>query len=283
MKKTIILLTLAAIFVLVACGSNSVNNAIESYDLSEYRKQGSGLLFSNLATVRSQNTVRNVLLNAGADRAAVDDVFAWVNIFNALADDDGLLYGTFTQTDSNYVVYDMEVEWQENDVLDYDVNCHAVAFHLLRSFITVDNPVIEDISNAGSGAMMPLQIHSNVEWSQEERNGFISVFDLLFGITESEEETADAIIMAWAERGVTFGESKLSLVSVWSGSWVIHSAVLVELDEGLLLFEKTNPLMPFQASIFNNAAEVREYMVDQMYSYGLSDAMIVVMRNDVML
>jgi len=283
-KIAAIVLSLFILLNVAACaGETSTIGDDSDNGLSGYRKHESGLLFSNLVDENTQNLVRQALIDAGANSTKVADVFVWLNIFNGFVTSGSLLYSGFVQTDRNYVLYDTDVTWEENGTLYYDVNCHTVSFHLLRSLITVENPIIEEVVEDGFGVITPFRVHSNVEWTQDERNNFVSVFDLLFDFTASETETAEAIVAAWAERGISFTESKLSLVSVWSGSWVIHSAVLVEIDGGLLLFEKTNPLKPFQASIFNNTDEVRDYFIDQMHSAGLSDAMVTVMRNDVML
>jgi hypothetical protein len=270
MKKLITLL-IAGVIMLAACG-----NPYDSDILSKYTKAESGLLYTNLVDEDVQNEVREALLGAGADKTAVEDVFEWIRHYNDIAKDSLMpLVPNFTQIDKNFIDYEYHyptgIVWEEN-VTYPDVNCHTTAFYILRPFISVKNPLPEEDQPYDWSHVELFEEHPGINLTQNEIERF---FNLYIGASKetdnvSEKEMYEAVFAVWSERGVSFKESKLSLISTWNYTndfiYIGHSAVLAEYNGGLLLFEKVNPMNHYQASIFNNLTEVRAYMLDQMHS-----------------
>jgi len=276
-----------------------------SVDLSGYLKQERGLFYTNLVGDEVQNTVRHILHDAGADEESIIDLIKWVNQYNTVMKelDSMPLISEFTQIDVNFVFYDLQnvtvgIRWA---AVGYrDILCRTLAFHLLRPFIVIQNqlPEVEwyvvsaskdDFSKSTLlGDLMVFQDNPNVDWSQDEISRYFTLFNpVILHENATEAEMHEALITMWAERGVTFTEDKLSLVSIWRVNEYnefanAHAAVLVEFDGKLLLVEKTNPYFPYQALFFNNILEVRSYLVDQLdssYVTGDTDTYLV-MRND---
>ena len=63
-----------------------------------------------------------------------------------------------------------------------------------------------------------------------------------------------------------------------------HAAVLIEMDNGYLLFEKTNPESPYAATKFSSTDEVKQYLYRMMeLDYARYDDQVgtyVILQND---
>lgn len=274
-------------------------------DLSKYSKHERGLLYTNLVGDEVQNIVRHILLDAGADEDSLSDFFEWVNQYNTVMRELGSmpLVSEFTQIDMNFVFYDLKniavgIRWA--DVGYRDIFCRMVAFHLLRPIINIQNllPEVQWYVMSGNdddfsrstlfGDLMVFQDNPYIEWPQYEISRYFTLFNPVMLYEDvAEDELHEVLLTMWKERGVTFVESKLSLVSIWRINEYnefanSHAAVLAELNNGLLLVEKTNPYFPYQALFFNNISEVKSYLVEQLASsYLTSDTdTYIVMRND---
>jgi len=299
MKRAIAFI-LVLLFVLCGCG-----NPYDSDILNKYTKLDSGLLYTNLANDEVQEEVREALLGAGADETAVDEILGLIEHYNDLAKESPmLLLSDFTQTDTNFVdfsvyYYPAEEKWFEYEIPYYDINCHITAFHLFRQYVSAKNPlpvvmeyVYDDNNELDVGGdfgryffiieFENIQKHPVIDWTQDEMDLFYTIYKPTLSDSSTEEEAYKALTTMWKERGISFKKGNLSLITVWHWNGtdlgVLHSAVLAEYNGGLLLFEKVNPWSHYQASIFNNTAEVKKYMLDQMDSYGHDT--IIVMRND---
>ena len=104
----------------------------------------------------------------------------------------------------------------------------------------------------------------------------------------SEQEMNESIIKAWEKRGISFEEGKCSLITIWLQSDGLtaagHAAVLAENGSELLLFEKTNPQSPYQATKFSDLEQVKRYMFESVdiesARYGLETGTYIVMKNN---
>ena len=121
---------------------------------------------------------------------------------------------------------------------------------------------------------------------------YFTLFDPI-GITEqcSEQEMFQAIQEKWSERKISFKESKFSLITFWTQSGericASHAATLIEIDNGYLLFEKTNPESPYAATKFSSTDEVKQYLYNMMnldYSrYNDQIGTYIILQNDKLL
>ena len=84
----------------------------------------------------------------------------------------------------------------------------------------------------------------------------------------------DKIQQAWRSRDIALQGSGLSLVTVYAHSvfedvrFVTHAGVLAETEEGLLFVERYSPEAPFQATRFQNRAQLKEYLLARPDLYG---------------
>lgn len=84
----------------------------------------------------------------------------------------------------------------------------------------------------------------------------------------SEQEMYRAIQDEWKNRGISFEKNKYSLITLWTQyedkMCTSHAATLVELDNGYLLFEKTNPESPYAATKFSTLEGVKNYLYEML-------------------
>lgn len=79
----------------------------------------------------------------------------------------------------------------------------------------------------------------------------------------------------------------MSLITIWlqdgNQTAAAHAAVLIQNGNSLLLFEKTNPQAPYQASKFS-IAQVKQYMYEAIHiedlRYNTETGTYIVMQND---
>lgn len=75
----------------------------------------------------------------------------------------------------------------------------------------------------------------------------------------------DTVLQAWQGNGAVFGGGSVHLVSLWSvedeSVFNYHAGIMFEEDEGVLFFEKTDPILPFQLSRFASVDEMKAYLL----------------------
>lgn len=101
----------------------------------------------------------------------------------------------------------------------------------------------------------------------------------------------DIILKEWESRGISFDSVNCSLITIWLQDGGLtaagHAAVLAENGDELLLFEKTNPQSPYQATKFSTLDQVKKYMYESVNldnaRYGLETGTYIVMKNEKMI
>ena len=270
----------------------------------------SGLLYTNLVDEGTQNEVKSILINAGINSTYVNDVFSWIDQYNAGIGGlkTFLLAPSFTQIDANYVWYGSDSEypdvsrqwWKVNKYGYTDVLCRSAAYYLMRDYISVNNLVpvskwhVSNDENKVSESwlvsdMDGITTNPYLSFSNDEVAQYFSLFNpipLPEGTPERDMYTA--IKGEWDARCVSFRKGSVSLVTIWMQSMNLavtgHAAVLIEYEEGFLLFEKTNPEYPYQATKFDTVEEVKNYMISQLNSTFEDGAgTVIVLRNNSLL
>lgn len=260
-------------------------------------------LYSNLANEEALAGVLSALNEAGLDRQAVSQMGDWVRDYNQLAQGNPAytVTGAFAPMAEGFVDYgedqavyaDYNYQWWKLARRDYyDVLCRSTAYFLLGGLIDVANPLPEaqwDIEGWLATDYDGFESNPRLNFTAEEKAAYFSLFTPidLGGIKDAGDMTA-LIQRTWRERGVSFTDGKASLLTVWIPSQGLtaagHAAVLVELEQGFLLFEKTNPEYPYQATVLAAIDEARDYLIASMRAayrgYDMVPDPIVVFLND---
>ena len=260
-------------------------------------------LYSNLADEDALNGVLSALNQAGLDPETVSQVGDWVRDYNQLAQGNPAysVTGAFAPMTEGFVDYgedqavyaDYNYQWWKRARRDYyDVLCRSTAYFLLDGMIQVAHPLPEDQWAVDSWLETDydgFESNPRLSFSEGGKAAYFTLFAPidLGGITAAGDMAA-LIQRTWRQRGVSFAPGKASLLTVWIPSQgqtaAGHAALLVELDQGFLLFEKTNPEYPYQATLFAAMDEARDYLIASMQAAYRGDDMapdpIVVFLND---
>jgi hypothetical protein len=266
-----------------------------------------GLLFSNLCDSETQDEVKHILTAGGINPTYVEEVFSWVNQYNEGIGslDTFELTPSFTYTEKNYVWYgsdddypDVSRNWWKVNRYDYtDVLCRSTAFYLMRDYVSTENiipksewHIIEDENDWSHSWLVTdmdgFETNPCLKLTDEEIEQYFTIFNpITLPSGTSEQDMYTVIKEEWDRRGIAFQKSSVSLVTIWMQDCELtaasHAAVLVEYDKGLLLFEKTNPEYPYQATKFDTIEEVKSYMVAQLNSTFENGAgTVIVMQNN---
>lgn len=271
-------------------------------------------VYTNLDSAASSREVRDLLTAAGLEEERIDTVLAWAGDFNDCmrACPSFSLAGEFTALEGGVADYGdyppASQTWFKTGGRNYhDILCRIAAFQLARPLITVGTDLPREAwacwdeerdwlysdgdtlfgreasENQKAYAPFPL-----LDWDEETVQDYFTLFQPIPVAGEcGPEEMASAVQETWARRGIVFQEGRYGLLTLWvqSGEQICaaHAAVLAETEEGVLLFEKSNPQAPYTAVKFASAEEAERYLVDMLNlddaRYGMEGRVCVVLRN----
>ncbi len=298
--------------------SSQVNDEVPSNQKTDVVLQNK-LTYSNLDSELSMNEVRDILIKAGIQINYVDTVLGWATDYNNSMREcpSFSLVGDFITIDEMAVdygeYYAMSTQWYKRNNRNYhDVVCRIVAYELNQDNISVGNIIKEENFDcwdentawlytdgdilfgreAVEGehkAYVPFPL---IDWSKDMQAEYFTLFNPIY-ITEqcSEQEMFQAIQEKWNEQEISFKENAFSLITFWTQSGdricASHAAALIEIDNGYLLFEKTNPESPYAAAKFSSTDEVKQYLYNMMnldYSrYNDQIGTYIILQNDKLL
>lgn len=321
MKKTLILWSIILSLLLVSCSSENADGSdnIDGYlsigtekdfvPIESNAKSGvyseNTLIYTNLTGETVQSYVKEILISAGIPEKCTKKVFEWVNDYNAcMGKCEGFdLKDEFTSVSADAVdygdYYPMSTLWYKTNKRSYsDILCRLAAFGLIGDSITVKKPIEEDRYECYSDDQWLYSdydaINNNplVDFDESEKEKYFSLYAPIEIEKEcNEQEMYDSILKEWERRGISFDSIKCSLITIWLQDGGLtaagHAAVLAENGDELLLFEKTNPQSPYQATRFSDLEQVKRYMFESVdldnARYNLKTGSYIVMKNETMI
>lgn len=263
-------------------------------------------VYTNLSGETAKAEVFARLTAAGVPQEDADAVSAWVDDFNAVMKNcpGFTLEPEFAPLQGPAVdygdYYDMNTAWFKTGGRDdYDPLCRAAAYRLLRQLIQVERPIPEEAWQRGEDQWLcsDWDVLSSYALMDLDEGDFARYFTLWDPVDvpdgAAEDEIWAAVQKQWEEYGVSFTSERVSLMTIWRQSsggkgpaCAAHAAVLIEDEDGYLLFEKTNSESPYQATRFPAAAflgQIKDYMLDSLAfdleKDGIDPGVCVVMRS----
>lgn len=237
-----------------------------------------GIQYSNLADAASREEVAAVLKGYGIAQEQMDTLYKWADAFNERIQEPADLPQGFVNMEGDLVDYSrvtLTYLEGEEDSWTTQINCRLSAFLLMRDYIETngtgdeqDTYLMFDVEG--------IDTKESFQMSQEDRGDFITLYGSVpvAGTTMLEEHIQN-IQESWRDRGIQLSSpSGLSLISVYLHSsfdevrFVGHTGILAETDDGLLFVEKYGPRAPFQATKFQNRAELKAYLLARPDLYG---------------
>lgn len=266
------------------------------------------LVYTNLNGETAKAEVFARLTAAGVPQDDADALSAWVDDYNAVMRDcpSFTLEPEFTALQAQAVdygsYYDMSTAWFKTGGRDdTDPLCRVAAYRLMRSFISIERTLpggqwqCQNENQWLYSDWDVLSTYALMDLTEADQARYFTLWDPV-SVSDGADEDAlyQAALAQWDERGVRFLPGQVSLVTIWRQSsggqgpaCAAHAAVLIEDGEGCLLFEKTNPEAPYQATKFSSLEQVKQYMLDSLAfdlaKDGIDPGVCAVLKNDQLL
>lgn len=214
--------------------------------------------YSNLYDPDSQSYFQQLLLENGISKENIDQVLSQVDTFNRIPYR-GLVTEGWQKASIPFFSYRNEDGFTHLDLQpDNLINCRMTAFQIVREVIKFEN-----VQGASQEEIDP-RSRAVLNDPNDLRH-----YDTLFctlenpGISSSEEMIA-LFTNYWAEAGIHFDDSNIRLMMANGASGGIlqnfHSAVAIYEENCIWLFEKYDPIHPYQLSRFESEEDLIKYL-----------------------
>lgn len=268
MIKRIIPIILSGVLMLTGCSNSNTDN-VNKTDNTE-------LTYSNLIDEKTQNEIRNILIENKIDKKQADYFIKLVKNYNDKSDIKKLKTSRpgFTSISTKQVPYDevtLGEKWDFNELNYMDFNCRLTAFTIFKNYIESqskfkgeDNTLMFDIDAIDNNPIS--------RFSKDDVDKFINLYSAIT-VENSQDVTnlSNQIIKEWENRNISFKDNKtLSMINVFLHSpednlvFVGHAGISIETKDGLLFIEKYGPSLPFQVSKFKDKSELKSYLMDRL-------------------
>ena len=268
MIKRIIPLILSGVLLMTGC----TNNKTETNETVESTK----LTYSNLVDEKTQNEIRDILIENKIDKKQADYFIKLVQNYNEKSDINKLETSKegFTSIKTQQVKYDglyLDEKWNIHELNYMDFNCRLTAFSIFKDYIKSGEKFTGDDINL----MFDMDAINNnpvSEFSKEDVDKFINLYAAMkVENTQDVNKHAEAIKKEWEKRKISFVDNKnISMINVFLHSpedseiFVGHAGILLQTKDGLLFIEKYAPSLPYQVSKFKNKSELKTYLMDRL-------------------
>lgn len=140
-----------------------------------------------------------------------------------------------------------------------DLSCREAAFVIYNSFLDMPESSAGDVETTEKIPSLGKDL------------SYYARYEILFGTFNSEKPVADAVKGYWKSKEIEFNGGSVRLVTLWgkeNGEVTnLHCGVLIEDEEKLWFFEKTDPIMPYQLSTFDSVQDMKAYLLNRTEDY----------------
>lgn len=285
----LILCLLSAAVVLTAC-SKQEKTATEQPALETVE-------YSNLTDDDSRKQLSQLLSDAGIEEFRITALMDRVEQFNASVKSEWLTDGfeSAAPTDTKYDPYEMQDEWTVANGSFPGYNCRITAFGLFSEWIAAgaDQPEVQGEDSLFTDLET---ISANPDaLCGDSTAKFCALFAPVNAVDSTEVEAqVKALQEGWAARGITFTDSKTSMISVIfhdkfsdedNTLFVGHVGVLLPAEDGSLYFiEKVAFQEPYRLVKLQNRTELSDYLMEKYdTSWGQDTTRPFIMENDTLM
>lgn len=214
--------------------------------------------YNNLIGQRSTNEFKDIALNHNIPEGDVSVIAAYLQIYSGgqYASHLSNQWQVASTKESLYDYTSAITDYKSNQF--EDINCRQAAYLLYHSLFSAEGDEelsrnIEELSAIGL----------------ETEADYIK-YEVLFGSITSSGTLADAILARWKSVDAHFSDD-VQLVSLWGtdGGQImmhLHSGLLFSHEKILYFFEKTDPLLPYQASKFTSIDMLKSHLLNRTAS-----------------
>mgnify|MGYP000061702493 FL=1 len=304
MRKLKVFISILSLIILTtACDGNSRPQSNLTPNAStEAGHQNTTLTYTNLGDKTVQSEVRDILISGGVSGKNIDKVFVWINDFNecmgsceSYSIENSWKTAAIPVVDYGEYAPKSELWYKQNNRQYGDVLCRIAAYQLIQDNVDIQQPIDKKDWECYSETQWlysdwdAISNFSLIDFDEKEISEYFTLFNpVTISAGCSQDEMYQAIQSAWKSRKISFAQNKASLITIWiqseSQTAAAHAAVLIQEEQGYLLFEKTNPQSPYQATKFSTIEQVKQYMYESIHiedaRYGYETGDYIVMQND---
>ena len=253
--------------------------------------------YSNLTDDDSRKQLSQLLSDAGIEEFRITALMDRVEQFNASVKSEWLTDGfeSAAPTDTKYDPYEMQDEWTVANGSFPGYNCRITAFGLFSEWIAAgaDQPEVQGEDSLFTDLET---ISANPDaLCGDSTAKFCALFAPVNAVDSTEVEAqVKALQEGWAARGITFTDSKTSMISVIfhdkfsdedNTLFVGHVGVLLPAEDGSLYFiEKVAFQEPYRLVKLQNRTELSDYLMEKYdTSWGQDTTRPFIMENDTLM
>lgn len=236
------------------------------------------LTYSNLIDEKTQNYVKDIMIENGVPKETADNFITIVQDYNSTVNMKYLLTSKpgFTTINSSQVRYPenyLDKQWFKHNKY-YDFNCRITAFGLFKTHMDISGDCGLEIG------MDLLCFEGNPLAKLYDINlkHYADYYASFFAKDNSDyTEYINAIVNGYQERKIFYKATKnISIINVFMTSAGIrpeqleflvgHAGVLINSKDGLLFIEKISPTMPYQVLKLKDKNELK-YIFEKRFKY----------------
>ena len=268
MIKRIIPVMLSAILLVTGCANNNIGKTDKI--------EGSKLTYSNLIDDKTQNEIKNILIENKIEEKQAKYFIKVVQDYNNKSDINKLKTSKngFTSIKTQQVPYDevyLGEKWDIKKLNYMDFNCRLTAFSIFKKYVKSG----EKFKGNDSNLMFDIDAIDNnpiSRFTKEDVDKFINLY-VAIPVENSQdiEKHAQAIIKEWEKRKISFVKNEtMSMINVFlhapedNNVFVGHAGISIKTKDGLLFVEKYGPSLPYQVSKFKDKAELKAYLMNRL-------------------
>ena len=269
MLKKIITILLTTTLLFTGCSKGNINQ--------NNNREIIKLTYSNLIDDKTQNDIKNILIENKIDKKTSDYFIKLVRNYNEKSEIKNLYTSNngFTSISVQQVPYDeaeLNKKWDYKNNINYmDFNSRLTTFILFKNYIKSNNK----FSGDDTTLMFDIEaIEKNPlsEFTKEDKDKFINLYkEIKVENTQDIQKHVEEIKKEWKNRKISFINNKnVSMINVFLYNpedkilYVGHSGILVKSKESLLFIEKYGFSLPYQVSKFKDKAKLKEYLMDRL-------------------
>lgn len=232
-------------------------------DLTGCSNKGHNYRYNSLASKKNINEFCDILTSSSVPAEDVNTILNFILIYSKESYAVKNLQGDWKNAKTKEHLYDYnEAITAYPDSKFNDLSCREAAYIIYNSFMSISNNFEAEINKNDS------PLFSNLSMLNLERESlFYDCYEVLFCPFESKENVSDAVIDYWEEHGIKFESDDIHLVTLFGKKDEqiinIYCDVLLEYENSTYFFEKTDPVMPYQISVFESTKDMKTYLINR--------------------
>ena len=279
-KNLLVIVLLSLSLVLTGCGKQEAN-----------RPWKNTVVYSTLNDTESRDLLEHLLDMIPAEEVQRRVLFEHIDQINGFLKSEELTNGfeELPITQSKYDRYDLQARWEEKypDFLGY--NCRITAYSMGHGLIHTQEETSVGEPNYIMMDLYSLEADPSAIPNEKQMMEFQALYT---GIkTENTQDTSihvKHIQDDWKNRGISFEDGRVSLISVFFHDqidgdmlFVGHTGLLFEQEDGLYFLEKLSFQEPYQLVKVESRGELSDYLMTKYdVEFDQTSASPIVMEND---